>query len=241
MPYRTAGDCPRATSPAAVEQPPKALPAPLGRPLALVGVAAAAVVAVLAVHYAGAAGGAVDRWIQGSVVFRLDWAQAPAVAVDFIGEPLGMAIVLALIATLCLVLRRPRLAALAVAGPLLSGAATTALKPVVGRTIHGEHLAYPSGHTAAATALSLVLALLLVSQRATRPRSALALVLTAATAGGLTMGWSQVYLWNHYPTDTLGGFATALVVVPAAALLIDRSAGWLHRRKERSRTFAQLE
>jgi membrane-associated phospholipid phosphatase len=45
---------------------------------------------------------------------------------------------------------------------------------------------------------------------------------------GAAMGWSEVVLSAHYPTDTLGGFCTALAVVPATARLIDRV--WTSRR-----------
>jgi undecaprenyl-diphosphatase len=38
------------------------------------------------------------------------------------------------------------------------------------------------------------------------------------------MGWAQVALGAHYPTDVLGGWCTALAVVPATAWLVDRIA-----------------
>jgi len=50
------------------------------------------------------------------------------------------------------------------------------------------------------------------------------LVLAAALAAGAAMGWAQVALSAHYPTDVLGGWCTALVVVPATAWLVDRMA-----------------
>lgn len=204
--------------------PPPSLPRTLRRPLLLIAMAATAGVGLLAVRYAGASSaGTVDRWLQDRLVARPpSAARRLAVLVDFVGEPLGLALSLALLGGICLLLRRPRLAVLAAAGPLLSGAVTTALKIPVGRTISGEHLAYPSGHTAVATALGLVLALLMVSFWQARPWVAMTLVLAGAGAGGLVMAWAQVYLDAHYPTDTLGGFGTALVVVPAAAAVIDR-------------------
>jgi len=39
------------------------------------------------------------------------------------------------------------------------------------------------------------------------------------------MAWSQVALGTHYPTDTIGGFCTAMAVVPATAWLVDWFAG----------------
>lgn len=38
------------------------------------------------------------------------------------------------------------------------------------------------------------------------------------------MGWVQVTLSAHYPTDTLGGWCTALAVVPVTAWAVDRVA-----------------
>ncbi|EGX56013.1 hypothetical protein SZN_30037, partial [Streptomyces zinciresistens K42] len=52
-----------------------------------------------------------------------------------------------------------------------------------------------------------------------------ACVLGAALAAGGAMGWAQVALGAHYPTDVLGGWCTALAVTPAGARLVDRAAG----------------
>jgi undecaprenyl-diphosphatase len=59
------------------------------------------------------------------------------------------------------------------------------------------------------------------------------LVLTAALAVGAAMGWAQVGLGAHYPTDALGGWCTALAVVPATAWLVDRTADRLGERSDR--------
>jgi undecaprenyl-diphosphatase len=47
-------------------------------------------------------------------------------------------------------------------------------------------------------------------------------VLGLAVVGGAVMAWAQIDLTAHYPTDTIGGFGTALLVIPATALLIDK-------------------
>jgi undecaprenyl-diphosphatase len=44
------------------------------------------------------------------------------------------------------------------------------------------------------------------------------------------MGWAQVGLGAHYPTDVLGGWCTALAVIPATAWLVDRTADRLGDR-----------
>lgn len=210
----------------AASAPPPAVPAPLRRPIAALAIAAALVGAALGVVYSGAStAGTVDQW----AFDALPRARTLASLIDFVGEPLGMAVSVTLLAALCLLLGRRRLALLAGAAPGLSAVVTTVLKPVVGRTIHGDFLAYPSGHTAVATALGLVLALLAVDLFQLGRHASLLLVVTGAATAGVAMAWSQVTLGAHYPTDTLGGFCAALAVVPATAWLVDRIAdlGWI--------------
>lgn len=125
----------------------------------------------------------------------------------------------------CLLLRRPRAAVLVVAGAGTTVVTTTLLKSLVGRTIHGDdNLSYPSGHTAFLTALALVVALLATGRLGLGRRAGVLLVLAAALVAGAAMGWAQVALGAHYPTDVLGGWCTALAVTPATAWLVDRTA-----------------
>ena len=202
-----------------------AVPPPLRRPIGAVAVLAALMVAVLAALYSGdAAPGEVDQWLQSAVEDTLPPPGSGALLIDFVAEPLGAAVLVPLLVALCMVLGRRRLAALAVAGPGLAGVVSMAVKPVVGRTIHSGHLSYPSGHTAVATVLALVLALLLVSLLLAGKLAGVLLVLAAAGAAGAAMAWSQVALGAHYPTDTLGGFCSAVAVVPVTAWLIDQVA-----------------
>ncbi|MER7949445.1 phosphatase PAP2 family protein [Streptomyces sp. NPDC096079] len=224
-----AGPARRATGRAA----PEVLPASLRGWLGPVAALAALAVVALGVLYAGHGGpGKADRWIQ-PMPDDVDprwWDLAHAV--DFLGEPAGAASLVAAAVALCLLLRSPRAAVLVVAGVGLSVATTTLLKPVVGRTIHGDdNLSYPSGHTAFLTAFALTAALLLAARLGLGRAVGTLLVLVAALLGGAAMGWAQVVLSAHYPTDTLGGWCTALAVVPATAWLVDRAAGRMAGRR----------
>ncbi|WP_189914556.1 phosphatase PAP2 family protein [Kitasatospora xanthocidica] len=203
---------------------------------------AALVVTVLGIRYAGAGGpGPVDARIGAA----LDGAGPPwrqlALALDALGEPPGAATLVFSAVTSCLLLRRPRAAVFLVAAVAAAVGAATLLKHLAGRTIHGDNLSYPSGHTAFATAVALVAALLATGRRGrSRGRdggrdgnepgpgpgraAALLLLLAPALAAGAAMGWAEVALGAHYPTDALGGGCTALAVVPAAGWLVDRAA-----------------
>lgn len=208
------------------------LPAPPRGWLGLTAALAALVVVVLGLLYAdGGKPGRVDGWLQPTVEeVRSPWRDI-ALATDFWGEPAGAALLAVAAVTGCLLLRCPRAAVLVVAGAGLTVGTTTLLKPLVGRTIHGEgNLSYPSGHTAFVTAVALAVALLATGRLGLGRTAGTVLVLAAALVAGAAMGWAQVSLGAHYPTDVLGGWCTALAVVPATAWLIDRTADRLDDR-----------
>ncbi|MGW3977625.1 phosphatase PAP2 family protein [Streptomyces mirabilis] len=186
---------------------------------------AALVVVVLGVLYADdSKPGMVDARISAA----LDGVGPPwrhvALALDFLGEPVGAATLVVALVTGCLLLRRPRAAVLLVAGVGMSVGTATLLKSLVGRTIHDGSLSYPSGHTAFLTALALVVALPATGRLGLGRTAGTLLVLAAALVAGAAMGWAQVALGAHYPTDVLGGWCTALAVTPATAWLVDRMA-----------------
>ncbi|MER6627509.1 phosphatase PAP2 family protein [Streptomyces sp. NPDC000987] len=210
---------------------PAVLPPPPRVWLGLVAALAALVVVVLGVRYAGhSRPGTVDARISAAVDGAgPPWRQA-ALAMDFLGEPVGAATLVAAIVTGCLLLRRPRAAVLVVAGAAVTVGTATLLKHLVGRTIHGDSLSYPSGHTAFLTALALVGALLAAGRPVLGRTAGPSLVLAAALVAGAAMGWAQVALGAHYPTDVLGGWCTALAVIPATAWLVDRTADRLADR-----------
>ncbi|MGW7548743.1 phosphatase PAP2 family protein [Streptomyces sp. NPDC054770] len=202
------------------------LPPALRARLGLVAALATLVVVVLGVLYAGhSEPSRVDRWIIPPTAdgVRPPWRHI-ALALDFLGEPAGSAMVIVACVAGCLLLRRPRAAVLVVAGVGLTVGTTTLLKHLVGRTIHGPgNLSYPSGHTAFFTALALMAALLATGRLGLGRTAGGSLVLGAALVAGATMGWAEVRLGAHYPTDALGGWCTALAVVPATAWLVDQT------------------
>ncbi|MER5730695.1 phosphatase PAP2 family protein [Streptomyces sp. NPDC002138] len=201
------------------------LPPALRAWLGVIAGLAALMVVVLGIRYAGhGRPGMVDGWIQPTVDgVRPPWRRV-ALVLDFLGEPVGSMLVIAALVTGCLLLRRPRAAVLVVVGVGIAVGTTTLLKHLVGRTIHGGYLSYPSGHTAFLTALAVMAALLATGRLGLGRTAGTLLVLGAALCAGAAMGWAQVALGAHYPTDALGGWCTALAVVPATAWTVDRTA-----------------
>ncbi|MFD9358049.1 phosphatase PAP2 family protein [Streptomyces sp. NPDC060031] len=210
---------------------PAVLPPSLRAGLGLIAALAALMVGVLGILYAGhSRPGMVDVWIQSAVDgVRPPWRHV-ALAMDFMGEPAGAATLVVATVSGCLLLRRPRAAVLVVVGVGMAVGAATLLKHLVGRTIHGGYLSYPSGHTAFLTAFALVVALLATGRLGLVRTAGTLLVLAAALVAGAAMGWAQVALGAHYPTDVLGGWCTALAVIPATAWLVDRTADRLTDR-----------
>ncbi|WP_405865516.1 phosphatase PAP2 family protein [Streptomyces sp. NBC_00005] len=212
---------------------PAVLPPSLRAWLGLIAALATLVVVALGVLYAGQSEpSGVDRWIVKPTAdsVRPPWRRV-ALFMDFWGNPAGAAILIVAAVTGCLLLRRPRAVVLVVAGAGITVGTATLLKHLVGRTIHGAgNLSYPSGHTAFLTALALVVALLATGRLGLGRTAGTSLVLAAALVAGAAMGWAQVALGAHYPTDVLGGWCTALVVIPATAWLVDRTADRLGDR-----------
>ena len=75
-----------------------------------------------------------------------------------------------------------------------------------------------------------MIAAMLVWHRLSRG-AALVLLYGVAFVVGTAAAWAQAGLVAHYPSDTVGGWCTALAVIPAAAWLIDQAAvRWSVRR-----------
>lgn len=198
------------------------LPAPTRLPVVAVVTLAAVAFAALAVHVSGSSGPAgldlgVDRIVARHTTFGTSWAEWATL----VGAPATVVVVACVLAAAALLRRRYRLAVLAVVGPGLTGVATTALKPVVGRTIGGEGFAFPSGHTGGATAIGLVVAITLLATARPGRAAALTTVACCAVVLGGTAAVGMVVERAHYPTDTVGGFAVAVVLVLGTALVLD--------------------
>ncbi|GEL24224.1 membrane protein [Pseudonocardia sulfidoxydans NBRC 16205] len=213
---------PPAPSPVLVD--PRLLPTGLRRSAAVVAAGCAVALVLLGVLVAHtAAPTSFDAWgehlVRGLHVLPDGWTDVAVAA----GEPVFVVAVAVLVGAWCAWRRRWRPAAVVVAGPGLTGIAELVLKPLVGRTIATGDLAFPSGHTAGATAL--VLALTLVVAGVVRERRVLALtvgaLLTVAVAVVVAVG--LVAERAHYPTDTIGGFCLAVVMTVVAAAAIDRA------------------
>ncbi len=204
---------------------PAALPKSARLPLGVVSVLSAAVVVVLGVLYAGAAEGtAFDVSVRGALLdLHSPWRQI-ALIIDYTGEPVGSTLVLVTLVVTFVRMGHRRGAVLAVAGTGVAVLATTALKPLVDRTINDGFLSFPSGHTASATAYAFAVAFVLAQRRRLGGTAAAVLVAAVTVPTAAAMAWSQVLLNAHYPTDTIGGFCTALAVVPPTAWAVDRIA-----------------
>ncbi|WP_414936011.1 phosphatase PAP2 family protein [Amycolatopsis sp. cmx-11-51] len=202
---------------------PPALPPRVRVPLWTLGACGFLVALILGVRYAGTSHTA---GLDALVLPVVDRVEGPlwylATAIDFAGEPVGAVVVIALFGWLCLRHRRPRTAILLVAASGVTVALTTGLKPLTGRLIHGEFLSYPSGHTAFAVTVATVVALLVIDVRGLGPLGGTGVLVGLVAFSALAMGWAEVALGAHYPTDTFGGFGVAVAVVPVVAWAVDR-------------------
>ena len=211
-----------------------AVPAVVRRPLAAAAVVTGIAAVVLGMVVAGGSAGLpVDVGLRAAVAAWWGEPGRLALLIDLLGEPRVVAVVVVALVAGCLVLGRRRLAVVAILGPALAVVLTTALKPLVGRTINGDNLAYPSGHATSSAALALVAALLVVSVIDAGLVGASLLVVAAPVVAGGTMALAQIALNAHYVTDTLGGLCVALAAVVAVAFVVDRAAGrWARRAVE---------
>jgi membrane-associated phospholipid phosphatase len=138
-------------------------------------------------------------------------------------EPVLLAVAVGLIVMVAVARHRPRLAILAVAGPLVTVLLTSGvLKPLFGRTINNGSLAFPSGHTSGLVAVLTVLVIAVVSNVGPPWRkSVTTLVIVGATLVSVVGATALIGMKYHYVTDTVGGACMAVGTVLLVAITID--------------------
>jgi membrane-associated phospholipid phosphatase len=198
------------------------VPPHLRLPLLVVAAAALVVFTALAVHVTGASwAGRLDLGIDGLIDHRRSLRGSRAELLTWFGTPVTVVAVAAVVGVVALLRRDWALAALAALGPGLSGVAVIALKPVIGRTIGEGELSFPSGHTSGATSIGLLLAFALIRWLAPGRGVALLLVAALPLVLGAVTATGMIATYAHYPTDTVGGFCSALVMGVLVALGVD--------------------
>jgi undecaprenyl-diphosphatase len=157
---------------------------------------------------------AVDaEWMDEVVEYRVPAVEAAALVFDFLGGGwFGVLAVPVGIATAFLIARRPWAASAFILGSAVSSGAVRLMKVLFGRDRPEQILlplesgSFPSGHTANAATVVVLLALLL------RRRW----IAVAGAAYVVLMALSRTYLGAHWVTDTIGG----MLVGAAIAVLV---------------------
>ncbi|WP_424185270.1 phosphatase PAP2 family protein [Actinokineospora sp. G85] len=200
------------------------LPEGTGAAAAAVVAACYAVVLGLGLAVAGStSAGPVDLALSratGRLFAHLPGALTP---LSYATRSVSIVVIVVVLVALALRAGRPRVAVLAVAGPVVTAALNTwALKPLFGRT-HNDYLAYPSGHTGTMAAVLAVVVVVIVGNAPPGRRALAALgggtaaaVLIVVAAGAI------VGLDYHYPSDTVGAVFWATGTVVVLAWVVDR-------------------
>lgn len=196
------------------------IPPRLRLPAFVVALLAAALLAALAVHYAGESRPSrIDRHIDGWFHAHLGAHLRVAHDVANLANVPAAGVLIAALAVACLLRGWRRGAVLAVVGPTLAGAITQyLLKPLVDRTISGG-LAFPSGHTTGAVGIALVVVILALRARLRRPARIALIIVAVVYAVGIPIALIVGHF--HYATDTVGGACVASATVLAVALAVD--------------------
>jgi membrane-associated phospholipid phosphatase len=196
----------------------------LRRPVVLIAAAGACVVTALAAYVAALHVGVLQRAdlrvLTGFVGVQTPRSYRLATDLSELFNPAPFAVLAVAVVAIGVARGRVRAAACAGAAMLAANVTTQLLKdalpsvrPSVPGALVGDH-AWPSGHATAA--MSLALALVLVSPPRLRPAATAAggLVAVAVAYAVLLLGW-------HYPSDVVGGYlvATGWTCVAAAVAL----------------------
>lgn len=191
------------------------------RPVTVVAASAAFGLALLIAGHAGLEGPTVvDDQLDARVRDVTDPFRAELRHLVRLLGPRTVVVTAAGLGLLCLALRRPRLAAVALGGPVLAGICTTALQPVVGRTLEGG-FALPSGHTSGVTAVATAGLLVAMNLAGERARAVAYIGTPMVIAVSATMGVALVANRLHYASDVAAGFCTAIAVVLGTAIVAD--------------------
>jgi undecaprenyl-diphosphatase len=163
------------------------------------------------------------EWMEEIVEHRQPFWEVPSLAMNFIGGGWFSIFVIPLgVAALFLILRKPWSALYFILASALSAGLVQLLKTLFGRArpedmlVASDYGSFPSGHTANAATIAVVLGILL----------ARTWVWVVGAAYVLLMALSRTYLGAHWVTDTIGG---ALVGVAVAVLLWAPLAQKLYR------------
>jgi membrane-associated phospholipid phosphatase len=90
--------------------------------------------------------------------------------------------------------------------------------PKAGRHHGRNQYAYPSGHVTAATAIAIATAAEVDDRLSARERT---LLWSAVTAVSISVGWSRLYLDEHWIDDVAGGWMAGIAIGLAAASLVE--------------------
>ncbi len=208
-------------------------PTPLRKPVAVLVGLSALLFTALSLLYAGDSGyGRVDAAAADLARQHLTAFRGLFSVIQRMGDPLRVVIAAMVLALISLALGKCRIAVIAIAGPILTGLTTIALKPIVGRTRYDD-FAFPSGHAAGLSALCLVVALILIGLAGKRVVPIAVTASVGVVLGGGMIGLAVATRGGHYLTDTLGSFLLAITMVFGLGLIVDR----LPPRKRREGAF----
>jgi membrane-associated phospholipid phosphatase len=194
--------------------------------LGAVAAASFAVMLVIGLRYSGTHGpGRLDRAIDSRIQDRFGDHPALLQRVVNLANPGSAVAICAVLCVVFFVMGRRRLAVLVVVGPALSGVLVdVVLKPLFDRRLAGA-LSYPSGHTAAASSIALVVVVAMIGRsRMSWPAVVRWLVAACALAAAGVVAAALIAKGYHYTTDTFGGFLVAVTCVLWGALSIDAIA-----------------
>jgi undecaprenyl-diphosphatase len=89
--------------------------------------------------------------------------------------------------------------------------------PKAGRHHGRNRYAYPSGHVTAATAIGVAIAAEIGGELSAAERR---LLWTAITAVSISVGWSRLYLDEHWIDDVVGGWMAGIAIGLGASSLV---------------------